>query len=55
MDTYPHIRERVVSRISPDKAKLFVEYFTVEKLQDFDNWTQDDVDLYATIIPRFPD
>ena len=37
IDSHDYIRERVIKKLSPAKASLFIHYFTPEKLLDFDN------------------
>lgn len=49
VDSHEHIRQRVVAKMSPEKADIFVKYFTSEKLLDFDNWTDEDVELYLAV------
>lgn len=49
VDTHSVIRDRMKDRMSPENYKIYLEYFTVEKLQDVDNWSDDDVDLYLSL------
>lgn len=49
VDSHEVIRQRMVAKLSPEKADILINYFTPEKLLDFDNWTDEDIELYLTI------